>query len=193
MMSSGTIAWSDYLKAVAVSDGTEITTPDQTEAFLAVLRDHQRLLYQIIRTHCPDSGDWRDLEQEIVLQLWRSFPKYNPAFKLSTWVYRIAINTTISAYRKQHRRRSREVPSPHEYFFQRVPEKNGEREQRELLYNTIRQLRLADRSLLLLHLDGYDYEAIGQILGISSSNVGTRLTRIRKHLTTLLNPKNENA
>lgn len=191
-MSHKTIDWSDYLKAVAVSDGIKVAMPDQAEAFLAVLSEHQRLLYQIIRTHCPNPADWRDLEQDIVLQLWRSYPSYDPAFKLSTWIYRIAINTTISAYRKLRRRRSQEVHSPGDHFFQRQPVTEVAEERRELLYATIRRLDLADRSLLLLHLDGYDYTAISQILGISSSNVGTRLTRIRKRLTLLVNSKENN-
>jgi RNA polymerase sigma factor (sigma-70 family) len=105
-------------------------------------------------------------------------------------MYRIALNVTITAYRKQSRRR--EAPPPEEHFFRRRPgdeEDTVAVEQRLLLYTTIRRLPPADRSLLLLHFDGHDYTSISAIMGISASNVGTRLTRLRLRLAQMISPK----
>jgi len=186
-------SWANYLKASAVVAG-EVRASDQlTTEFMAVLRQHQNLLYQIIRTYGPGPQEWRDLEQEIILQLWRSFPKYDDTYKLSTWVYRIAFNVTVTEFRKKRRRQKHEGIRPDEHFFQRVPtpgEDPAREEQREALYHAIRTLPAGERSVLLLHLDGHDYAGIGEILGLSPSNIGTKLTRIRKRLRTTITAPN---
>lgn len=185
--------WANYLQDSTAAVG-EVAASDQlTAEFLSVLRQHQNLLYQIIRTYGPEPQDWRDLEQEIILQLWRSFPKYDGNFKLSTWVYRIAFNVTVTEFRKSRRRQKHERTRPDEHFFQRVStpgEDPTKEEQREALYDAIRTLPASERSVLLLHLDGHDYAGIGEILGLSPSNIGTKLTRIRKRLRTTITAQN---
>ena len=190
--------WTRYLTAIVPVERGETGTGEVVDpaAFLSLLQQHQKLLYQIIRTNCPSPTDWRDLEQEIILQLWRSFPNYDGRCKPATWVYRIAFNVTVSAFRNDLKRRKREVAPPTERFFQRIAEAEEDplrEERREALYSAIRQLALADRSILLLHLDGHDYPAIADILGISPSNVGTKLSRLRKRLRASLNPTKSQA
>lgn len=187
------ITWANYLQATAAVEGEIAESNQLTTEFLAVLRRHQNLLYQIIRTYGPGPQEWRDLEQEIILQLWRSFPKYDSTYKLSTWVYRIAFNVTVTEFRKKRRRQKHERSRPDEHFFQRVSapgEDPAKEEQREALYRAIRLLPASERSVLLLHLDGHDYAAIGDILGLSPSNIGTKLTRIRKRLRTTITAPN---
>ncbi len=181
--------WISYLTGIAPATAGEpaVRAEGRATEFLSVLHDHRRLLYQIIRTYCPDREDWRDLEQEIVLQLWRSFPNYDAQYRLSTWVYRIAFNVTVTDFRKQNRRRQHESDRPAEPFFHRLaaPERDAvTEERREMLYAAIRQLRPADRSVLLLHLDGHNYAHIAEITGLTASNVGTKLNRIRQKLRT---------
>ncbi|MEL7160164.1 MAG: sigma-70 family RNA polymerase sigma factor [Bacteroidota bacterium] len=185
--------WTRYLTAVALAGGTEAEAPAaDVTAFLSLLEQHQKLLYQIIRSNCPDPSAWRDLEQDIILQLWRSYGSFAGRSKPATWIYRIAFNVTVSAFRSSRKRRKREVAPPTERFFQRIPDASEDplvEERREQLYAAIRQLSMADRSVLLLHLDGHDYPSIAAILGISPSNVGTKLSRLRQRLRTSLNPE----
>ncbi|MEM9928990.1 MAG: sigma-70 family RNA polymerase sigma factor, partial [Bacteroidota bacterium] len=90
--------------------------------FLKLLEQHQAMLYQIIRTYCPNDSDWKDLEQEIVLQLWRSYPNFDATRNASTWVYRIAFNVTVTIYRKGRKRPKPTGGSPADHFFNRLPD-----------------------------------------------------------------------
>ena len=82
--------------------------------FTAIVNEHKGLIYKVAGAYCTDAEDRKDLVQEILLQLWRAFPRYDPQFKRSTWMYRIALNTAISFYRKDHRRRAAMAPLPDE-------------------------------------------------------------------------------
>ncbi|MEM8584722.1 MAG: sigma-70 family RNA polymerase sigma factor [Bacteroidota bacterium] len=182
MQSASTTYWICYLTANASEAESYQDVNAEAQAFMAVLRQHQNLLYQIIRTYAPDREAWADLEQEIILQLWRAYPNYNGSVAQSTWVYRIAFNVTVTDYRK--RRKQREGHKDYVAFFHRANPCNVEKEeQRKKLYACIRALPPRDRSIVLLHLDGHNYERISEIVGISASNVGTRLSRIRQKLT----------
>ena len=168
------------LTAGQIGSGSE----DRSGKFLAALEDHRALLYQIIRTYAPDKDGWQDLEQEIILQLWRAFPRYDGSVALSTWMYRIAFNVTVTDYRKRKRRA---VGADYTSIFRRTQEADPVRAERtERLYAAIRQLSPRDRSVILLHLDGHDYDRIAGIVGVSRSNVGTLLNRIRGKLKTIL-------
>ena len=170
---------------------TDIMTNDEalSASFLTMLEGHRALLYQIIRTYCPDEASWKDLEQEIVLQLWRSFPNFDDTYKLSTWLYRIAFNVTVTEFRRSKKRPENSGDMPAEHFFNRLPDDTPDAaldERRETLYAAIRVLPAADRPVLLLHLDGHNYQDIADVVGISASNVGTKLNRIRKRLKTII-------
>jgi len=176
-------------------ENTGTMTKDEalSASFLTMLEGHRALLYQIIRTYCPDTAGWKDLEQEIVLQLWRSFPNFDDTYKLSTWVYRIAFNVTVTEFRRSKKRPGNPVDMTAEHFFNRLPDEAPDAardERRETLYAAIRALPAADRPVLLLHLDGHNYQDIADIVGISASNVGTKLNRIRKRIKTIIERQN---
>lgn len=127
-----------------------MTSKDQE--FEAVLEEYRGLIYKIANGYCSNREDLNDLTQEIALQIWRSFDDYNPEYKLSTWIYRIALNTAISSLRKKTTREKYVVGSEHAVLEAHTAPEN---EQRDLEINKILQrLDKFDRALMILHLDG---------------------------------------
>lgn len=156
--------------------------PDQ-ERFLTLLDEHKKILYKVAASYCRNPEDRRDLEQEIVTQLWRSFDRYDEGYKFSTWMYRIALNVAISFSRSETRRSRRTVPAG-ESILEIVDTREAAEPDADLqiLRRLIAQLDELDRALILLYLDGNRYDTIAEILGISETNVGTKIGRIKQRL-----------
>ena len=129
--------------------------------------------------------DQKDLIQEISIQAWRSFPRFNPEFKFSTWLYRVALNVAISHIRKEVKRKSE--PLDEEYNLLPEEENQGDEKISEL-YKAIGKQSQINKAIILLHLEEKSYAEIAEILGISESNVGTKLNRIKKEIKNQLNP-----
>ena len=136
------------------------------------LHSHAAILHKVSRAFAyPEPGD---LYQEMLLQLWLSIPYFRGQCKDSTWIYRVALNTAVTWRRKE--RKHTGVPLETE------PPARCADERLEELYAAIRQLKPIDRTLMLLHLDGYSYQEIAEITGLSTSNVGVRLLRCKDRL-----------
>ncbi|TWT85628.1 ECF RNA polymerase sigma factor SigE [Posidoniimonas polymericola] len=148
------------------------------------LNRHEGLLVKVARSFTRTSHDQDDLIQEISFQLWKSIPGYQPRVAESTWVYRVAFYTAINWSRKERSREERvrelrDKPPPNE--------RSGPPDQRlEWLYDQIARMEPIDRSLTLLVLDGRSYREMSETLGISESNVGVRINRLKKRLTNQL-------
>ena len=154
---------------------------DQQE-FMGWIQENEGIIYKITRAYESNPTYQKDLFQEIIFQLWKAYPKFRREAKVSTWMYRISLNTSIT----YTRRKNRQAPTSFD-----LPEKIDEEdslkeEQIQQLYNSIRQLNPVDKGLILLYLEGKNYEEIGKIMGITSSNVGTRLGRIKTKLRNLV-------
>jgi len=152
--------------------------------FISKLESVKGIIYKVSNSYCPDIESRKDLAQEIVIQLWQSMDKYDPQYKFSTWVYRIALNMAISFYRKENTRNSRTTSIDEtliDIAFE-LESKNEQESQLNLLNQFIQQLDKLNKALILLYLDGHNYDEIGNILGISASNVGTKINRIKKKL-----------
>jgi RNA polymerase sigma factor (sigma-70 family) len=159
---------------------TQSTIPNADD-FLNILEAHKGILWKIARSYSADADDRQDLVQEITVQLWRSFPKYDPQYKYSTWIYRIALNTAISFYRRETRRRDISAPFNEGVLsLAEIPAETNE--QFLLLQQFISELRELDKALMLLYLDEKSYKEIAEILGISLSNVATKISRIKADL-----------
>lgn len=155
---------------------------DRQDRFLTLLEEHKKILYKVASSYCRNPADRPDLVQEITAQLWRSFGRYDERLRFSTWMYRIALNVAISFYRGEARRSRNTVPAE-ESILELVA--GGEPEPDEnlrLLQGFIEQLDELDRALILLYLDGNRHDAIAEILGISETNVGTKISRIKARL-----------
>jgi len=149
-------------------------------AFAALLDAHIGIVYRVVRTYCWTKADQQDLAQEIQLQLWRAFPRYEATRSFSTWMYRIALNTAISWVRYQSVRRRHAAVGA-------VPDVAAESalpDATDALYQLIGQLEPFNRALVLLHLDGLRHEEIAEVLGISAGNVATKLHRLTQRLRT---------
>jgi len=120
--------------------------------------------------------------QETIAQLWRSYERFDERAAFSTWMYRIAVNVAISFYRRE-RRGPRTAPAP-ESVLERVPagEVPESDERLDLIYRLIEQLEPLDRALMLFYLDDYSHAETAALLGISESNVGTKIARIKERL-----------
>jgi len=150
-----------------------------TDKFLDLIEENKKLIYKVSHMYCDHDIDKQDLFQEIIANIWEAYPRFRGDSKVSTWIYKISLNTAISWFR--HYKKDRVyiqytdiMPKNHE-----DPEVN---EIDEKLQGVIGLLGKLDRALILLQLDGYSYEEIGAIMGITKSNVATKINRIKRKL-----------
>lgn len=154
------------------------------DAFDALLQRHRGIVYKVANSYCRDPHDRADLAQEIATQLWRAWPGYDPARSATTWMYRIALNVAISHARGDGRRRWRAVPldeAAHDLADTNATDHETEQHIRLLQQFIARQAPL-DRALLLLYLDERPQREIAEVLGISESNVSTKIGRLKQRI-----------
>lgn len=155
---------------------------DKTDIFISLIEAHKGIIYKIARSYCYAEEMRKDLIQEILLQLWKSFDNYNDQYKYSTWIYRIALNVSISFYRKE---KSREKFSHvfTEAIFKIEEQKHPDtKEDMLLLQQFVNGLKPLDKALLLLYLEEKSYKEISDIMGITETNAATKINRIKKLL-----------
>jgi RNA polymerase sigma-70 factor, ECF subfamily len=156
--------------------------PSDHELFLSLLESHQRLLLKVCWVYGNTSHHRDDLMQEIVGQLWMAFSRYDRSRKFSTWMYRVALNVAID-YRRRLKRWGKQTERLDEGGIPVKPTDDTTKQQQlQELHELLEQQSDADRALLLLYLEGHSHREIGEVLGMSESNVGTRLNRLKKTL-----------
>lgn len=143
---------------------------------------HQSIIHKICRVYRDTKEDREDLFQEITYQLWKAYPKFEGKSKISTWMYRIGLNTAIATFRKQ-KVSLVELPA-----FEVPDDTNGEGDVRmdQLLW-AIKQMNDQDRALITLYFDNLSHKQIGEIIGLKESHVNVRLYRIKEKIKKLLN------
>jgi RNA polymerase sigma-70 factor (ECF subfamily) len=154
--------------------------------FINLLNQHGGILYKVCKIYCNDLDERKDLYQEIVLQLWRAFPGFQNQSNVSTWLYRVAMNTAISNFRKGQRKRQ---PTPFSHLPFPVADLLEDPEPPDRLsqlYAAIEQLSVVEKAFVLLYLEDKSYEEMAAVLGISKSNVGVKLSRIKTKLEVLI-------
>jgi RNA polymerase sigma factor (sigma-70 family) len=171
--------------AAATAAATAAADPARQESFLAFLEAHRPLLYKVARIYGRSAADREDLVQEMAMQTWRSFPRYDARQKASTWLYRIALNVAISWLRRETARH-RHILSGGEELLEVEGGLAGaatvEDEEVTLLYECIDRFDHLDRALLLLYLEGLAHQEISGVLGITATNVATRIGRLKPRL-----------
>lgn len=156
----------------------------QQQFFQDTIEQHKGILLKVAKVYCPNAEDRQDLIQEMMIQIWRSLHKYNDKFKISTFLYRISLNVAISYYRKNITRANK-FSLLNEHALQIPTEEcSGKEQQLKLLEQFINELKEMDKALMLLYLDDKSHADIAEILGMSVSNVGTKVGRIKTLLKT---------
>lgn len=125
-----------------------------------------------------DEEEIKDLFQEVLINLWKGFDSFGGRSNLNTWVYRVSLNTCISYQRKENRRRDQSL----DFDIDMSTADDSDTEQIEMLHSRISRLRPFDRAIVLLWLEGINYDEIAGIVGITPKNVGVRLFRIKEEL-----------
>jgi RNA polymerase sigma factor (sigma-70 family) len=155
----------------------------EKDKFISVIKDNQNLIYKICYSYCSNSENRKDLQQEILMQLWNSFSKFDGRVKISTWIYRIALNTAITFYRNDCKHKDKKVTIDASIISLSYFESDsGHDENIVMLYHFIERLNEMDKALILLYLDDNKHKEIANILGISETNVATKISRIKKSL-----------
>lgn len=153
---------------------------DKSDLFLSVIQSNKGIVYKVANSYCKNIEDRKDLVQEVIIQLWRSFDNYDDKFKYSTWIYRISLNVAISFYRKENTRRRISNPLT-EGIIDFTDNNITEDKETDLgvLQQVILQLKPLDKALILLYLEEKSHKEISQIIGISETNVATKINRIK--------------
>ena len=156
--------------------------------FVSNLERDQNIVHKICRIYTNDQSSHNDLFQEITIQLWKAYPKFRGEAKFSTWMYRVALNTAITLYRKKKRGiQTQDYDSVH--FRIKVDEYDDETEQHlSLMYNAVKELNDIDKALVFLYLENKNYKEISETMGISEVNARVKMNRIKKKLKKILNP-----
>ena len=158
-------------------------------AFIEHVENNSRIIHKVCNIYCNTLVEKEDMKQEIILQLWRSYPQFQQRSKFSTWMYRIAINTAITNIRKSKR-------NP---LIESVFEDNNQVAEKEdipdlseeinELYRAISKLNETEKAIIMLYLEEKPYKEIGEIIGISEKNVSVKLVRIKSKLQKIMTKK----
>lgn len=169
----------DYRNTLHSTRNKSMSPPQ--ENFLKLVDQHKHILYKVANSYCRESDDRPDLIQEILIQLYLSFEKFDGRVKFSTWMYRIALNVAISFYRSD-RQYFKNTTLIDDFvtglgFVDKSLSETGD--ELRLLYQAINNLDEMNRALILLYMDGYKYAEIADLTGVSETNVSTRISRIK--------------
>ena len=160
-----------------------MTKTFKPDLFLSVIETNKGIIYKVVNSYCKDTEDRKDLGQEIVLKLWKSFDSYDEHFKHSTWIYRIALNTAISFYRKEKTRKAIINPFSESLFNVADFEDNKQIEESTIFLNQfIYELKELDKALMLLYLEEKSHKEMAEIIGITETNLATKIGRIKNIL-----------
>ena len=151
----------------------------QEKDFVRLLNQHQNIIHKICRVYMDDAADREDLFQEITLQAWRSLANFRGDARFSTWLYRVALNTAITFFKSEKKRSN---TSYTDTFPDTTEQPSPLEEQVQAMYKAIACLSRIDKALVMLYLDDHSYKEMAEILGISVTNVGAKMNRIKTRL-----------
>ena len=153
--------------------------------FIELIKNHQGILHKICNVYFIRNPYKEDYYQEILIRLWKSYPSFRNQSAFSTWLYRVALNTAIDLIRKENLQPVHTELSQIEY---NIPdhEHNIDSKKKETLYQAIGQLSDVEKAIIILYLEDYSYKEISEIIGISESNTGVKISRIKNQLIKIL-------
>ncbi|HET6559062.1 MAG TPA: sigma-70 family RNA polymerase sigma factor [Prolixibacteraceae bacterium] len=154
--------------------------------FLTIITENQGIIHKVCSIYCNSEEDRRDLFQEILVQLWKSFPSFRSESKFSTWMYRVALNTAITSFKKDKRQPDKSgIPFENLHLPEELYD-TGAEDQIRMLNKAVSQLTGIEKSIILLFLEDKKYEEIAEITGITQNYVRVKMNRIKKKLKLLM-------
>ncbi|WP_025864187.1 RNA polymerase sigma factor [Prolixibacter bellariivorans] len=147
-----------------------------------LIEQHRRLIYKVVNSYCSDVHEQEDLIQEIIFQIIKGYEKFDHRVKVTTWMYKVAFNVSISHYRKLKSRQKYVVPMPDKLISVEEDEAPEIDENLKRLRELIDELDPLNKAILIMYLDDNSHSEISEAMGISVSNVGTKINRIKKQL-----------
>jgi RNA polymerase sigma-70 factor (ECF subfamily) len=158
---------------------------NKQKAFSKLIKDNQGLIIKVSRLYTHSLEDQEDLFQEIVLQLWKSYDSFQGNSKISTWMYRVALNTAITLFRKKTRQpQTDELQDFHSKDY--LEDNDDKQQQISLLYKVIKLLPDVERAIVMMYLDDEPYKEIAETLGITEVNARVKMNRLKKVLKELM-------
>jgi len=168
-----------------------MSTQTDQESFLKLIEENKRIIFKICNAYCHNANDREDLAQEIIYQLWKSAVSFDQEHKFTTWMYRVALNTAISFYRKEIKNKSFVSISNHHANVAATDDGLRDKEENiNLLQQFINELKELDRAMMILYLEEKSYGEMAEILGITVTNVATKISRIKENLRQKFMTKN---
>jgi RNA polymerase sigma factor (sigma-70 family) len=155
--------------------------------FLHIITENQGIIHKVCSIYCDMEEDRRDLFQEILVQLWKSYPSFRSESKFTTWMYRVALNTAITSFKKDKRQPDKSGISYENLQLAEEMYDTRTEEQIRILNRAVSQLTGIEKSIILLFLEDKKYEEIAEITGITQNYVRVKMNRIKKKLKLLMN------
>lgn len=156
------------------------------DKFISEIDSHQNIIYKICHLYTNSTIDFKDLYQDIVLQLWKSYPSFKGKSKLSTWIYQVSLNTALYKRRQERSRLRLDTLAQFHYELPEITD-SDKKENIERVKELLSSLTDIEKALITLHLDEYSYDEISEIMGITQTNVATKINRIKQKLRLMFN------
>ncbi len=153
--------------------------------FINTIEEHRGIIFKVCKMYCTNEDDSSDLYQDIVAQLWKAWKGFRGEAKISTWIYRIALNTAISGFRKQKRNPLKNSLDAGKLTIEQE-DNLKKKEDIDTLYMAIDMLSDVEKAMMMLYLDEVPYEEIASIMGITQNNVRVKMLRIREKLRKIM-------
>lgn len=157
---------------------------NDTTPFVTLINEHKALIYKVCNAYCYEPSERQDLFQEIIIQLWKSYPRFRGEARFSTWLYRIALNTAISNLRKKRLHITSLETAPHSNM-EMPTEQSHLQEQQDALNYAINLLSPIEKSIVMMYLDDKSYEEMEVVFGITQNTLRVKMNRIKEKLRKL--------
>ncbi|CEJ71929.1 RNA polymerase sigma-70 factor, ECF subfamily [Chryseobacterium oranimense] len=159
----------------------------QTEnVFLTLVNRHKGILYKTSRIYADSAEDQEDLQQEILIQLWKSYQNFKGNSEFSTWMYRVAINTAITYLKKEKRRTNNQAEVPQHFEIQHEDYNPSKDRQLEIFYSAVQELKPLEKAVIFYFMEGMSHKEIGDHLGLSEGNARVKLNRTKEKIQQII-------
>jgi len=163
-------------------------TKELEQKFVKDLEQNQNIVHKVCRIYTNNQDAHNDLFQEITIQLWKAYPKFRGDAKFSTWMYKVALNTAITLYRKSKRTIQTQDFDSVQYKIQSNEYDDTEEQRLRFLYKVIHQLSDIEKALVFLYLENKNYKEISETMGITEVNARVKMNRVKNKMKKIINP-----